>query len=68
MMMRKRWIGAQARKNTRLTQVSRMLVRLLLAAFLLYVALEVTSVGRWREEEDTVRDNLNKQKYFLIVF
>ena len=67
MITRKRWIGAQARKNTRLTQVSRMLVRLRLAAFLLYVALEVTSVGRWREEEDTVIDTLNNIRYFLIV-
>ena len=54
-------MGAQARKNTRLTEVSRMLVLLRLDAFLLYVALEVTSVGSWREEEDTVTATLNKQ-------
>ena len=58
MMTRKRWMGAQAKKNTRLTQVRRMLVRLCLAAFLLYVALEVNSGGSWREEVDTVTDTL----------
>ena len=67
MMTRKRCMGAQARKNTRLTEVSRMLVLLRLAAFLLYVALEVTSVGSWREEEDTVTDTLDNKKLDNIV-
>ena len=66
-MTRKRCMGAQARKNTRLTEVSRMLVLLRLAAFLLYVTLEVTSVGSWREEEDTVSDTL-KNKIILSLF
>ena len=67
MMTRKRWMGAQARKNTRLTEVSRMLVLLRLATFLLYVALEVTSVGSWLEEEDTVTDTLDNKKLDNIV-
>ena len=59
MTIRKTWMGAQATKKTRLTRVSRMLVRLRLAAFLVQVALALTSAGSCCEDEDTVTDTLD---------